>query len=600
MDTIKKAFSLIVLCLLSLSGCEVFLPSGGGEGQPCIETREGDCLCRKGLNPCDDGICRASCDVEESPGTDESVESDGDGQWLEDGGSQDDDELVGTEQGDTVTADDGGMILPDEWDVPDEGPPPYDEYPSTDSDQTEEIPYCLVDDDCSGAGYVGVCFYGTCYYFENTPEEMCTDGYDNDGDGDKDLADTECGGGEECFDDRDKDGYAAYVGCGGLDCNDDVAGVGPGAIEYGTLCSDGVDNDCDGLTDTGDDSCQSSFNYNADFRDVWVFNGGHAWIGGVKSVLEWNGNKWWSSPNVDFDVTRVWAHVSEYVQVNYAVDDAGRLLLSENGADYRSVQDLAEVYVNDVWGVHQDKVYAVGCKNAVSNPIPTWFEWDGASWKQVNLAAVSDTMAGYCLVRVFGRGFHSTYALATKAGAVPKLVVLTDGADAPRGVEAWNVKNNGQDYVFNATALWVDGRGDVWIGGNIDDTSNGKLNVIVLVSFDGNGFRNHSDGIGDMDSGNEVKDIFGIGGTKVVFWMAAGKKIIRKECDDAACQSTLVDWEYIRPQGVIIHAIGGSHANDLWAVGERGLVLHRDASGCVASVDASCVNWRTYHEAVRR
>ena len=49
--------------------------------------------------------------------------------------------------------------------------------------------------------------------------------------------------------DRDGDGYTAGQG----DCRDDLSGIHPGAPEI--LCTDGVDNNCDGLVDTG---CPSS------------------------------------------------------------------------------------------------------------------------------------------------------------------------------------------------------------------------------------------------------------------------------------------------------------------------------------------------------
>jgi hypothetical protein len=45
------------------------------------------------------------------------------------------------------------------------------------------------------------------------------------------------------------------------DCDDVNETVNPGSFEgsdYGDTCSDGLDNDCDGVTDTQDESCESS------------------------------------------------------------------------------------------------------------------------------------------------------------------------------------------------------------------------------------------------------------------------------------------------------------------------------------------------------
>lgn len=62
-----------------------------------------------------------------------------------------------------------------------------------------------------------------------------------------------CSGDPVCLD-NDGDGFPA-VSCGGTDCNDSDGGVYPGASE---LCSDLVDNDCDGLVDSVDPDCVSS------------------------------------------------------------------------------------------------------------------------------------------------------------------------------------------------------------------------------------------------------------------------------------------------------------------------------------------------------
>ena len=89
------------------------------------------------------------------------------------------------------------------------------------------------------------------------PGQACTtgqgeDGVDNDEDGQIDEPDesaldcpsgTICVGGV-CIDDMDGDGYAANV-----DCNDYEALINPGAVDWGNIYADGVDNDCDGSID---------------------------------------------------------------------------------------------------------------------------------------------------------------------------------------------------------------------------------------------------------------------------------------------------------------------------------------------------------------
>ncbi|RME23582.1 MAG: MYXO-CTERM sorting domain-containing protein, partial [Deltaproteobacteria bacterium] len=74
--------------------------------------------------------------------------------------------------------------------------------------------------------------------------ESCDDGVDNDCDGDTDLDDADCAACE----DSDGDGYQDAA-CGGSDCDDSNELINPAAEED---CTDGADNDCDGLTDFDD------------------------------------------------------------------------------------------------------------------------------------------------------------------------------------------------------------------------------------------------------------------------------------------------------------------------------------------------------------
>jgi len=85
--------------------------------------------------------------------------------------------------------------------------------------------------------------------------ENCTDGIDNDCDF---LIDSDDPSAVNCpvnCTDLDNDGYSTEgtaAGCGPVDCNDNNEFINPGATED---CTDGIDNDCDNLTDGADPDC---------------------------------------------------------------------------------------------------------------------------------------------------------------------------------------------------------------------------------------------------------------------------------------------------------------------------------------------------------
>ncbi len=138
---------------------------------------------------------------------------------------------------------------------------------------------------------------------ENTPGgTRCTDGVDNDCDGSIDLADVGCQEAEKC-DGKDNNGngqidegfdvgapcskgVGACAASGTKVCNAEKTGtictaiplLPTAEIHAGTLCEDGIDNDCDGKIDNLDTSCsvdtlavscalQSFHDYAADCRE---------------------------------------------------------------------------------------------------------------------------------------------------------------------------------------------------------------------------------------------------------------------------------------------------------------------------------------------
>jgi len=111
--------------------------------------------------------------------------------------------------------------------------------------------FCTVNDACDGTG---TCLDGTARDCDDG--EICTDDTCNETERRCDNTfnpgnDPSC---QPLCTDVDRDGYSPEIaGCGPVDCNDDDAAINPDAAE---ICDDNVDNDCNGLIDSADPSCE--------------------------------------------------------------------------------------------------------------------------------------------------------------------------------------------------------------------------------------------------------------------------------------------------------------------------------------------------------
>jgi hypothetical protein len=84
--------------------------------------------------------------------------------------------------------------------------------------------------------------------------ENCTDSIDNNCDGNIDAQDPACGT-LSCTD-LDGDGFSIEGGaCGYVDCNDAVDSIYPGADD---ICNDGIDQDCSGKDRTKGKACRTA------------------------------------------------------------------------------------------------------------------------------------------------------------------------------------------------------------------------------------------------------------------------------------------------------------------------------------------------------
>ncbi|MET0028375.1 MAG: putative metal-binding motif-containing protein [Candidatus Thiodiazotropha sp.] len=97
--------------------------------------------------------------------------------------------------------------------------------------------------------------------------ESCSDGIDNNCNGLIDSADMNAVDCPISCTDKDQDGYSIEGGsCGVVDCNDDDANINPGALE---VCDDGIDNNCNNRTDSEDAVCQTGNDGSDDDKPWW-------------------------------------------------------------------------------------------------------------------------------------------------------------------------------------------------------------------------------------------------------------------------------------------------------------------------------------------
>jgi len=148
-----------------------------------------------------------------------------------------------------------GVCEGNERDCSDEVPECYAGVCDEDSNSCDAIPISEADcDDGNACTANDTCTVGSCEG-ETAPMDgmACNDG---DACTQNTQCDTgACTGGAPT--DNDMDGHASMA-CGGTDCNDNEMLEDPDLVEAtgtGVTCSDGLDNDCDGMEDAADPDC---------------------------------------------------------------------------------------------------------------------------------------------------------------------------------------------------------------------------------------------------------------------------------------------------------------------------------------------------------
>ncbi len=254
-----------------------------GEQNGAVDCNDADSgINRDATEVCDDTFdndCNGDVDMDDDACGPMNVDGDDDGycamgQDLNDDGDCDD---MGEQNGTVDCADDNDAVNPDAAEVCNDG---IDNNCDDDTDSADDActdfvdgdddGYCptgqdLNDDgDCDDMGEQNGAVDCADTVAEVNPEgvEICNDEYDNDCDGDTNLADSDCrplidmDGDGFCPNGQDLTGNGNCIGNNEIgiaaDCDDDNDTIFPGAAE---VCDDGVDNNCNDDTDCADLGC---------------------------------------------------------------------------------------------------------------------------------------------------------------------------------------------------------------------------------------------------------------------------------------------------------------------------------------------------------
>ncbi|AKV04285.1 hypothetical protein AKJ09_10948 [Labilithrix luteola] len=220
-----------------------------------------------------------------------------------------------------------------------------------------------------------------------------------------------------------------------------------------------------------------------------------------------------------------------------------------------------------VWGSSANDVWVVGSGG-------TALHWDGATWATTSVGSL------YSLYAVWGSGPNDVWAVSTP-GALYHTTGFVDGT--AQWSRVTDIADGGVDTLSLgkvARAVWGTSASDVWIGG---DAFSRKGSSTLW-----GGFRTSAPDGGASDAGiawtsisnNHITSIWG-SGPEDIWIVGPGSRGVQYGGSSAAhTDGTLADggvpvWTAFDTQSAyVLHAVWGSGAGDVWAVGERGSIRH--------------------------
>ena len=340
--------------------------------------------------------------------------------------------------------------------------------------------------------------------------------------------------------DLDSDTFADEA-CGYDDCDDTNPNINPGTNEgpaADPTCSDGLDNDCDGLTDSDDIGCssvpvictrdnwcwQNPMPQGNTIKDIWASSPDNVWVvGDYGTIMHWDGNNWNNiSCGTENSLNGVWGTSTGEV---WAVGYTGTVLHYKDNqcsvVSFGSNDDLNDVWVDE----NMNYVWVVG------TGLHYW-DIDFTEWTH---------LGGGVLLGVWGFG-DKTWAVGQNGA-----ILFYDGTEA---------QTQSSTTTSTLYGVWGTGTDDVWSVGE-----NG-----TILHWDGSGWSDSSTGIlGTLRAVSGLQDgekwIAGSGG--LIFHATQGGDFSR-----IASNTSLDLW-----------AVAATSSDDVMVAGTQGIILYQDAGG---------------------
>ncbi len=352
--------------------------------------------------------------------------------------------------------------------------------------------------------------------------------------------------------DADGDSFADEA-CGYNDCDDTNPDINPGTNEgpaADPTCSDGLDNDCDGMIDSEDNGCSTT------------------------PVICSSDNWCWQNPMPQGNTLRsVWASSADNV---WAVGDAG-MVLHWDGNNWTKISCGTENSLNGVWGTSSGEVWAVGRTSTVlrykdNQCSPMYFD----SSEDLNDVWIDENLN---LVWIAGSGLHywdMDFEEWTHLGGGVLLDVWGFGD------YVWAVGQNGAIQFYDGSStqsqsstttntlygVWGTGADDVWSVGEQG----------IVLHWNGSGWSSDAVGLTDLYSISGLDD-----GEK---WASgASGMMIHAPANGAFSRVSTNTSNNLR-------SVMAISSEDVVAVGEQGIILNKDSGADTFSENPAFVSTR--------